>query len=327
MKKRIAFISQPEYFRFIYEHDLDDFFEVREFPFRFDMVANQFDDLIEFDADYNIFFRGEFFPEPILEKLRGKKIALSSEPFPRKIDGKWEFTLDSIKRYLAFREIRNKKFDYVLHYDISSLPLFKKDGMAISGEFTFPVARGTYKPLAVKKKWDIFFIGRSTAHREELFGSLKHHFNFLHIAHGIWGSELVDYINRSKICINAHAEKEISWEPRMQMMLACGAFVLSEKITPNEYLRPGLEYIEFNDKHDLFLKVEHYLKHSEEANKIKEKALMKIEEKFDAKKRFTELIELIEKREIDKFKVSKKENLIFKTIEFLQKCQRKISKK
>ena len=128
MKKKIAFISQPEYFRFIYEHDLDDSFEVREFPYHFGMGADQFDDLIEFNADYNVFFRGEFFPNEVLQKLQGKKIALSSEPFPRKIERKWEYTMDSIKRYLTFRNIRTKFFDYVFHYDISSKELFEKDG-------------------------------------------------------------------------------------------------------------------------------------------------------------------------------------------------------
>ncbi len=180
MKKKIAFISQPEYFRFIYENDLDEIFDVKEFSFNgFSLSANDELVLMEFDADYNVFFRGEFFPNEIMDKLHGKKIALSSEPFPRKIENKWEFTIDSIKRYIAFRNIRNKNFDYVFHYDISSLELFKRDNIKISGEFAFPVARGIYKSLDKKQqKWDLFFIGRSTEHREIFFGPLKHNFNF-----------------------------------------------------------------------------------------------------------------------------------------------------
>ena len=280
--KKVAFISQPEYFRFMYENDLNDVFEVKEFPFNYDMTADQFNDLIDFNADYNVFFRGEFFPEEALEKLEGIKIALSSEPFPRKIENKWEYTLDSINRYEQFKKIKNKKFDYVFHYDISSAPLFDEDGMKISGEFFFPIARKVYVPLDREKKWDLFFSGRSTKHREDLFGRLKHHYNFLHIVHGIWGADVVEYMNQSKICINAHAEDEISWEPRMQMMLASGSFVLSEKITPNKYLRPGVDYIEYSDSADLFKKVEFYLKNENERNLIIKNAQQRTLKYFDS---------------------------------------------
>ena len=131
--EKVAFISQPEYFRFTYEHDLDDAFEVREFPYHFGMSVDELQDIVDFHADYYVFFRGEFFPELVLRKLTGVKIALSSEPFPRKIKGKWEYTLDSWRRYFEFRSIRNKSFDYIFHYDISSKELFKKDGLSISG--------------------------------------------------------------------------------------------------------------------------------------------------------------------------------------------------
>ena len=289
--EKIAFISQPEYFRFIYEDCLNDIFETREFPFKFDMGKNDFDGLVNFAADYNFFFRGEFFPEAALRRIKGVKIALSSEPFPRKIDGKWEYTRDSIKRYLAFRRIRNKSFDYVFHYDISSMPLFVKDGLLISGDFVFPVALDIYKPVQEKKKWDLFFIGRSSEYREKFFMPLKHQFGFLHIAHGIWGPELVDYINKSKICLNIHAAKEVSWEPRMQMMLACGAFVISEKISPNSYLRPGIDYIEFSDAKDLHDKVKFYLTHEKNREEIIENAKCRVQEMFDSRKKFIELID------------------------------------
>lgn len=320
--KKIAFISQPEYFRFIYEHDLDDIFEVREFPFHFNMSPNEFNDLIKFDADYNIFFRGEFFPDEVLNKLKGLKIALSSEPFPRKINGKWEQTHDSVKRYEQFKIIKNKKFDYVFHYDASSLPLFEMDGLKISGEFVFPVARKTYKASKNKgEKWDFFFVGRSTNHREDLFGHLKHHYNFLHIAHGIWGPDLVEYMNQSKICLNVHAENEISWEPRMQMMLAAGAFVMSEKITPNKYLRPGIDYVEFSDKVDFIKKVEFYLKNEDKRMEIVENAQMRIAEYFNSAKNFPNFFNKIEAGEYPKF-ISK--NVTSTAKEYLKKLYKQI---
>lgn len=309
-KKRVAFVSQPEYFRFIYEHDLDGDFEVHEFPYHFGMSVNELQDIVDFHADYYIFFRGEFFPEVVLRQLAGVKIALSSEPFPRKIKERWEYSLDSWRRYFEFRSIRNKSFDYVFHYDISSKELFKNDGLLISGEFVFPVARKTYEAVAKEKKWDIFFIGRSTEHREKFFGPLKHRFNFLHIAHGIHGADLVSYMGQSKICLNAHAEDEISWEPRMQMMLASGAFVMSEKITPNRYLRPGVDFVEYTTPDDLLKKVGFYLEHESERKKIISRASESIVKHFDAQKVFSQLFLDIENRTIPKFSSARQSRFI-----------------
>ncbi len=38
---------------------------------------------------------------------------------------------------------------------------------------------------------------------------------------------------------------------RIQMLLACGAFVISEPITPNDFLRPNIDFIEIVSKDDL----------------------------------------------------------------------------
>lgn len=300
---KIAFVSQPEYFRFVYEHDLDDLAEVREFKLTYSMDTEQFSDLLEYGADFNIFFRGEYVPSEVLQKLRGVKINLSSEPFPREINRHIEYTGDSLERYRSFRVIRNKPFDYVFHYDASSLNFMLSNGLKLSGEFAFPVAIGVYKPMDIPKEWDIFFIGRSTNHREQFFGPLKHYYNFLHIAHGIWGAELVRYMSAARICLNVHAEDEISWEPRLQMMLACGAFVISEPVTPNAYLRPGIDYIEVSNKDEMFKTISHYLSHEEERRRIAESGYLRVRELLSSNKVFKNLLEGIGQDRYPKFKV------------------------
>jgi hypothetical protein len=179
----------------------------------------------------------------------------------------------------------------------------RNDGLNLSGEFAFPVATDVYRPMDVPKKWDIFFIGRSTNHREWYFGPLKHYYNFLHIAHGVWGTELVKYISASRICLNVHAENEISWEPRLQMMLACGAFVISEPVTPNTYLRSGIDYIEVSNKDEMFETVSYYLVREEERRKIAESGYLRVQEILSSKKVFKKLFEAIEKDRYPKFKV------------------------
>ncbi len=301
MKPRVAFVVQPEYFRFIYEHDLDGIVEVREFPFDYSMSLEAFRPLIEYRADFNLFCRGEFVPNEVLQALSGMRIALSSEPFPRIVDGRIEYTEDSIKRYQAFNLIRAKIFDYVFHYDQASLPIMERDGLCLSGEFPFPVATSTYTRKEVEKRWDLFFIGRSTPHREMIFTSLKHHFNFLHICHGIWGPELVDYIGASKVCLNVHAEPEVSWEPRVQMMLAAGAFVISERLTPNHYLRPGIDYVEVAEPAKMFSLVRHYMEHPEERDRISRSGFDRVREVLDSRNAFIRMFDGIRRQEFPKY--------------------------
>ena len=288
---KVAFIGQPEYFRFCYETDLAGEYEVQEFPFTFEMDDQKLDALVAFNADVNIFFRGEFFSNTILNRLCGKKIALSSEPFPRYISGKLEYSTDSLQRYIDFRSrIRQKPFDHVFHYDDASLDFMAKDGLLLSGHFPFPVATKTYRYSSHETLWDLFFIGRSSLHRETFFGRLKHQHHFLHICHGIFGPPLIEYVSSSKICLNVHAEDEVSWEPRIQMLLACGAFVISEPITPNSLLRPGVDYIEAFSQEDMAEKVAYYLENESKRKQIAASGEARVNELLSASLCFPKLI-------------------------------------
>jgi Glycosyl transferases group 1 len=324
-KIKIAIFSQPEYFRFMYENELDSFADTLEFKLVVGLKESDLASFIEYRADYNIFFRGEYLPDGVLQKLAGVKIALSSEPFPRLVDGKYEYTVDSILRYLTFRAIRNKPFDYVFHYDASSLPLFKLDRLYLSGQFAFPVATSIYRPVDRIKNWDLFFIGRSTNHRENHFGFLKHHYDFLHICHGVWGEPLVDYLSAAKICLNVHAENEVSWEPRMQMMLACGAFVISEKITPNSYLRSGIDYIEISSIADLHEKVAYYLVHEDERIKISENGRQRVLQLLNSRANFQQLIDDITAKKYPTFG-SRRGNFFLDSIEAIGSMWAKIKR-
>ena len=302
--KKVAFISQPEYFRFMYENDLDNFAIVKEFVFNSRMTCERLSDLLQFNADYNIFFRGEFIPNEVLKGLRGVCINLSSEPFPRTIKNKSLFSYNSLVRYREFRSIREKAFDYIFHYDAASLRFMRKDGLILSGHFAFPVATNVYKPLNTPINWDLFFIGRSTKHREILFSPLKQNYRFLHIAHGLWGEQLVNYINASKICLNTHAINEISWEPRLQMLLACKAFVISEPITPNDYLKPGIHYVEAKCQDEFHLLTKYYLEQSDERKKIAERGYIRVIEKLDSKKVFPVFLQNISNSQYNKFQAN-----------------------
>ncbi len=298
---RIAFICQDEYFRIHFEKDLDDEYAVRAFPMQFHQPISFFADVIEYDADFNVFFRGEFLPDGLLEKLRGVTINISSEPFPKMVDGTLHATLDSYWRLDAFLAIRDKGFDYVVHYDAASETLLERLGCRLSAYLPFPIAteslsRDSAHPKTVpivNDEFDIFFAGRSTPHRERLFGPLKHRYKFLHIESGIFGLELIPFIRKSKITINAHAEKFLSWEPRVQQLLASGAFVLSEPISPNQYLIPNVHFAVADSPESFLRQCEYYLQAEEQRVNIAKAGEERVRSLLSSKVWFRSLFEKI----------------------------------
>jgi hypothetical protein len=284
--------------------------EVREFAFNSCIEERTLQELGEYKPDFSLFFRGEFVSRESLSRIPGIKVAFSSEPFPRMLEGKLVYTVDSIGRYRVFSRIRETPFDYVFHYDEASQPVFESDGLYLSGSFPFPVATKTYTDRKdVQKTWDLFFIGRSTPYREAYFGDLKRYFTFLHICHGISGTGLVNYINASRICLNIHAENEVSWEPRVQMLLAAGAFVISERLTPNRYLRPGVDYVEVPEPAKLFPLVKYYLEHPEESARIARSGFERVREVLDSRKAFQRLFEGISRQEFPRFSATRQSRI------------------
>jgi hypothetical protein len=158
---------------------------------------------------------------------------------------------------------------------------------------------------------DFFFIGRSTEHREKYFSHLKHKYNFLHIAHGMWGNEIVPFINQSKILLNVHAENEISWEPRVQMLMATGNMLITEKLSYNNLLEPGIDYIEVSSPEECIEKAEYYLKNKIQREKIAKNGLRKIEKYFDSNKNFKQLIDGIFSGKYSKFRCEKKSSFLY----------------
>jgi len=89
------------------------------------------------------------------------------------------------------------------------------------------------------------------------------------------------------------------------MMLACGAFVISEKITPNAYLRPGIDYVEVASPNELHEAVKYYLNNDAARMRIANSGRMRILEVLESKKIFQELINDIDSNKYSKFSVGR----------------------
>jgi len=94
----------------------------------------------------------------------------------------------------------------------------------------------------------------------------------------------------------------------MQMLLACGAFVISEKITPNPILRPNIDYIEVSTPQELYNAVTYYLAHPEERNIISESAMERVRKTLDSKLVFSNLIYGISNGTVNGFITTKKKH-------------------
>lgn len=256
---RVAFVGQPEYNNVFYETDLDDFYTVRRFPVVFDPARKMetslatMRDLVDFVPDITVCFRGEFIGNDVLHRIKGLKISISTEPFPKYIHGRFHFTSDSVGRFRNFTSISGRDFDYVFHYDETSLSFMERMGIRVSGALVLPVATGVWCPYeGTQIDWDLTFFGRSTDHRERHMGALKRDYRFLHIVHGIMGRQTIPYYRTAHIGLNLHAGPELSWEPRVQQMMACGVLVVSEPISPNKLLKPGEDFLETDSAHQTY---------------------------------------------------------------------------
>jgi hypothetical protein len=253
-KLKIAFVGQPEYNAPLYETDLDDLYEVQRFPIVLNpkqgdlATVTGMTDVINFAPDIAVFFRPDFISNDVFRRVTGIKIGISTEPFPKYISGVFHYTSDSIKRLKLLTRVAVDQLDYVFHYDQASLSFLELMGLRVSGAFVPPVATGVWRPAEqTSHTRDLTFIGRSTEHRERHLGPLKRDCNFLHIAHGVVGQEAVAYYHSARIGLNIHAEPELSWEPRVQQLMACGLIVVSEPISPNSVFTPGEHFLETND--------------------------------------------------------------------------------
>jgi hypothetical protein len=259
VKLKLAFVGQPEYNSPFYETDIDDIYVVRQFSPVFDPASGYvatsatMASLLEFQPDVAIFFRPEFFSNDLLSRLRGVKIGISTEPMPKYLDGNFHYTLDSIGRFKSLLKAAELEFDHIFHYDAASLSFMERMGVRVSGAIALPVATMTWRPAEDRNAdWDLVFLGRSTENRERHFGGLKRDLRFLHIAHGIIGKDVLPFYHAAKIGLNIHSEPELGWEPRIQQLMAAGLLVVSEPISPNEWLRPGEEFLEIRHPHETY---------------------------------------------------------------------------
>lgn len=280
--KKIAFVAQPEYFRSTYGKDLDNLYIIKEVKTLFDVPWYYYSDLIEFNPDIAFFFGApQFYPGELLKKIKGIKVALSCEPIPFYLNGRLYKSQDRLHRFASLKSSKNR-YDKFYHFCKQSIPFLIEQGFKVNGEFIFPVATETYRPINNEKRYDLFFSGRETAHRMSYLAILQRDYKTMHLGYGIYGKEYARLISQCKIGLNLHIDNLPSFEQRVQNMMACGIMVLSERLLQNDFFIPGKDYIEFKNKKDFWEKFIYYLHHDGERELIARNGLKTIRDKLSS---------------------------------------------
>jgi hypothetical protein len=246
---RIAFVGQETYFRAAALTTPTPQVLPRFIDFRAGMEPQPMLETVQsFAPDAVVVFRPEVIPAGLFTGLRVPTLGFLTEPLPRG-DGKPHPDLEV--RLAETRLIDRSNFDRIVSFDPLFVeaadplaPVWRSVPLPVDDRFFVPVRPSRVPPRVV-------FIGRSTEHREAYLVDVKHHFDVMHMAHGVFGQRLLDLLGDTDVGINLHNEPYPSFENRVCLHLAAGNLVISEPLSPTHGLEPGIDYVEIRHPEDL----------------------------------------------------------------------------
>ena len=206
----------------------------------------------------------------IIKKAEGKKVLY----FP-----------DAYEDYKGLFDKYGDTYDYIF---------FPAHNSLIDNKRCFTLSLGycpyTHYPIQEQKEIDVCFIG--TKHNDR--GWIKEIPNIKVYGngwgegvHAVYGAEKRPIVAQSKILLNYHVD-EIAANMRDYELLAMGAFVLTDYVP--EHLKGGM--VKYDDYDDLGAKIDYYLNHEEERNKIAMKG-QKIVKPYTYERRLEQIINVV----------------------------------
>jgi hypothetical protein len=213
--------------------------------------------LQELDPDVVLVFRPEIIPPGLFDPFRAVTIGYLTEPLPRE---KRRRHPDLKQRLYWLGHVDPGNFDRVISFD----PLIAETAARV-----LPVWRSLPIPVADSLFMDprerpdlprVLFIGRSTAHREQLLAPAKRAYPIVHIGHGLFGEQLASCLAQSDVQLNLHNHPYPSFENRVCLALAAGHLVISEPLSPSHGLRAGVHYLEIETPEALLAVVDELMR-------------------------------------------------------------------
>ncbi|MFO0795824.1 MAG: glycosyltransferase [Candidatus Brocadiaceae bacterium] len=141
----------------------------------------------------------------------------------------------------------------------------------------------------------ITFIGNQTLRRKSIFIALEKYFKVF--ISNIWDSKKLNEIfNESKIVLNIHLSDLLNIETRIGEVLGSGSFLLTEELPCQDLFIDGEHLVQWRqgDVEDLIKKIQYYLIHEDEREKIAEKGHRFAIEHHSFEKRMHQLLSTID---------------------------------
>ena len=207
--------------------------------------------------EYDVFLlqRGDYFPIDLIEPVRVPRFFWASELVSRCRDQD-RLLSSGLFDHIFFRTKRC--IETAVSYG-----WVKRDRCSIllSG-FDETIHRMTSD---IKRDIELLFVGSITPRRKKLLEKLQSDFTVTVV--NAFGKELVQFLNRSKIVLNIHAEDHEDTETRVFEALGCGSFLLTERLSEeNPFSCEHL--VEFETFDELCDKIKYYLDHTKERETI-----------------------------------------------------------
>jgi hypothetical protein len=239
---RLAFVGQGTFFEACAQTHDTSALATRFFEFRQDGDADRMLASVRAWAPHVVLvFRPEIVPRGLFEGLDAATLGFLTEPIPRR-GGLLHRDLG--QRLHQLKKVDPGNFDRIVAFDPEIVPT-AEEILPVWRSLPLPVDdRYFAEPALVEGRPRVMFVGRSTAHREQLLTPSKHSFDVLHVAFGVDAERLDVLMREHHVGINLHNEPYPSFENRVSLHLAAGHLVLSEPLDPTHGLEPGIDFIE-----------------------------------------------------------------------------------
>lgn len=246
---RLAFVGQSTYFEACALADERPDVETTFLEFRGGGdAAALLDGLEDFAPHVVTVFRPETIPAGLLHDFPAITLGFLTEPLPR---GGGRAHADLEVRLSELREVDAGNFDRHVCFDPLSagtaatvLPIWRSAPLPVADRYFAPV-----RPIRGRPR--VLFVGYSTEYRERMLVSAKHDFDVLHLAFGAGADELGELLASHDVGINIHYQPYPTFENRVAFHLAAGHLVLSEPLSPQHGLEPGIDFLQVDSRDGL----------------------------------------------------------------------------
>lgn len=220
------------------------------------------------------------------------------------------YTGDDDKDFESLKRYSSLFVDCTLTAQRDYLKKYFSDGVR-NVQFTIGINTEVFRPMSMKKIYDVAFIGKASNERAELidflitkkipikvFGGLWEaypkikHYSFGHVK----PEDMAKIVNQTKINLGLSKNKfgRPSFKWRVFEIAACKSFCLTDYF--EEYLRifkNKKEIVMFKDKEDLLKKIKYYLENESEREEISKRAYKKVIKNYEVYEDFKRIFKRI----------------------------------